>query len=389
MKPFDIIMFNMSNYSEWEGGVSNRNYHVLKQLLGRPEVGKILAIDYLPLSPKRALRMYKEDLVLNLHEGKVLKRTLTSKLTKMSDKLYVYSDINFFFRPKHTMAKIKKVCLQLNFGDAVLWSFFPFVAPYWHNLGQKLTVFDAVDNWLLHSSYARQKARLQTAYDNIKKSADIIFAVSQNLQNFFDNQPNVYWIPNGVDLVHYNKSFPLVNRDIADISRPIIGYIGVMQERVDFELLRYLAEKNPDKSMVLVGPVWSELDQAKLSLEKLSNVHFLGYKSYAEAPMYIQQFDLGIVPHKTSGHSASTNPMKVYEYLACGKPVVSTENVGLDNFSEVIAVAKDYEDFDKLVNKQLSDDDADHRVARQEFVKKYSWFNTVKKMLDIIITKFD
>lgn len=389
MKQFDIIMFNMSNYSEWEEGVSNRNYHVLRQLLGRPELGKILAVDYLPLSPKRALRMYKEDIVLNLKEGQVIKRTLTSKLTKLSDKLYVYADINFFFRPQHTMAQIKKISRQLNFADLILWSFFPFVASYWQSFGQKLTVFDAVDNWLLHSSYARQKDKLKKAYDHIKSEADIIWAVSPNLLHFFGNQPKVYWIPNGVDLLHYNKTFPLVNRDIADIPRPIIGYIGVMQERVDFDLIHYVAEHNPDKSLVLIGPVWNEQDQRKLELEKLPNIYFLGYKSYGEAPMYIQQFNVGIVPHKTSGLSSSTNPMKVYEYLACGKPVVATDNIGADNFQEVISIAKDYEDFNRLINQQLAEDNDARRQVRQDFIKKYSWFNTVQKMLDIIATKFD
>lgn len=389
MKPFDIIMFNASNYSEWEEGVSNRNYHVLRQLLARPEVGRILAIDYLPLTPKRALRMYKEDIVLNLKGGEVLQRTLTSKLTKMSDKLYVYSDINFFWRSGYTIAKIKKISRHLNFDEAILWSFFPFIAPYWQNFGQKLTVFDAVDNWLLHSSYTRQTEKLKVAYEHVKREADIIFAVSQNLLRFFDDQPKVCWVPNGVDLLHYNRVFPLVNRDIADLPRPIIGYIGVMQERVDFDLIKYVAEKNPDKSIVLVGPVWSEQDQLKLALEKMPNIYFLGYKSYAEAPMYIQQFNVGIVPHKTTGLSSSTNPMKIYEYLACGKPVVATDNFGSDNFQELIAVAQDYEDFNKLINQALAEDEDSRRQKRQDFIKKYSWFNTVQKMLELIDAKLD
>jgi len=75
MKKFDLILFNMSNYSEWDEGVSNRNYHVLKQLLQREEIGKILAIDYLPLTFKRAVRNYKEDLVLNVEDSKIIKRS--------------------------------------------------------------------------------------------------------------------------------------------------------------------------------------------------------------------------------------------------------------------------------------------------------------------------
>jgi len=382
-------MLNMSNFSEWEGGVSNRNYHVLKQLLNRPEIGKILAVDYLPITFKRAVRNYKEDLVLNLKDGQVVKRGLTYKITKVSDKLYVYSDITFWLRPKSTMKRIKKVAMSLNFGDLVLWSFFPLAAPYWDILGQKLTVFEAVDNWLLHSSYSSKVERLKKCYEQIKNSADLIFVVSKNLVNFFDDQPNVHWIPNGVDVNHYNKKFPLVNRDIADLPQPIIGYIGVIQNKVDFELIKYLADKNPDKSLVLVGPVWNEQDKSMAIFADNKNVHFLGYKKYEEAPMYIQQFSVGIIPHKKSGFSASTNPMKMYEYLACGKPVVATDNIGTDNVNQMIALAKDYEDFNKKLNVALEADNKSQQKERQEFIKKYSWFNTVSRMLELINNKLD
>ena len=200
----------MSNYSEWDEGVSNRNYHVLKQLLQREEIGKILAIDYLPLTFKRAVRNYKEDLVLNVEDSKIIKRSLTHKVSQISDKLYVYSDVNFFLRPNQALRNIKNTALKLNFGDFVVWSFYPFVAPYWQTLGQKLTVFDAVDNWLVHSSYDKYKTRLEESYDIIKNDTDLIFTVSNNLLTFFDNQPNVYWIPNGVDVKHYNQKFSFV-----------------------------------------------------------------------------------------------------------------------------------------------------------------------------------
>ncbi len=382
-------MLNMSNYSEWGEGVSNRNYHILRELLNREEIGKILAVDYLPLSFKRALRTYKEDLVLNIDDAKIVKRGLTHKVSKISDKLYVYTDIDFWLRPKNTMKRIKKTAIDLGFGDFVLWSYYPFAAPYWDKMGQKMTIFDAVDNWLLHSSYDKHTDKLKAAYDKIKNETDLIFVVSKNLTNFFDDQPNVYWVPNGVDIKHYNKKFALINRDISDIAKPIIGYIGVVQKKVDFELLKYLADKNLDKSIVIVGPVWAEQEKAKEALVEKKNVYFLGYKKYSEAPQYIQQFDVGIIPHKTAGFSATTNPMKMYEYLACGKPVVATNNIGTENVEDMISVAKDYESFNKLVNDAILSDSDEHRASRKDFVKKFSWFNTVSKMIDLTKNKFN
>lgn len=387
MAQFDVIMFGMSNYSEWERGVSNRNYHVLKELLNKSEIGKILYVDYLPLTWKRALRIYKQDILNNIKGAQVIKRGPSFKVSKISDKLYVYTDVNFLFWPHLTISNIKKVALNLNFGDLLIWSFFPFIAPHWQKMGQKLLVFDAVDNWLLHSSYQRQLGRLKKSYDLIKNEADIIFTVSKSLLNFFEDQPNVYWVPNGVDFIHYNKEYSLVNRDIADIKKPVIGYIGIIQEKVDLDLVQYLAEKNSDKSIVLVGPIWDEQASAYKDLVKYPNVHFLGYKSYEEAPMYIQQFDVAMVPHRTTEFSASTNPMKVYEYLACGKAVVSTANVGIDNVEDMVAVAQGYEEFNQLIKEALSSNSEDKILARQEFAKKYSWHNMVEKMLEFIKNK--
>lgn len=389
MKKFDIIMLNMSNYSEWDEGVSNRNYHILRELLNREDVGKILAVDYLPLNFKRALRNYKEGVVLNIENAKVVKRGLTHKVSKISDKLYVYTDTDFWLRPNNTMKRIKKTAIDLNFGDFVLWSYYPFAVPFWGNMGQKMTIFDAVDNWLLHPSYNKYADRLKVAYEKIKNETDLIFVVSKNLTNFFDDQPNVHWIPNGVDIKHYNKKFVLINRDISDITKPVIGYIGVVQDKVDFELLKYLADKNPDKSIVIVGPVWAEQEKAKEELAQQKNIHWLGYKKYSEAPQYIQQFDVGIIPHKTAGFSATTNPMKMYEYLACGKPVVATDNIGTENVADMISIAKDYASFNNLVNQALEQDTSDKQEKRKELVKKFSWFNAVAKMLDLVANKFN
>ncbi len=387
MTQYDVIMFGMSNYSEWERGVSNRNYHVLKELLNKPEINKILYVDYLPLTWKRALRILKEDIFVGKKDATIVQRSATYQVSKISEKLYVYSDISFVFSPVLTVKNIKKIALKLNFGDLILWSFNPFIAPEWQKFGSKLIVFDAVDNWLSHSSYTKLKTRLKKAYELIKNEADIIYTVSKNLLNFFEDQPNVHWIPNGVDFIHYNKQYSLINRDIADVKKPIIGYIGIIQEKVDLDLVHYLAEQNPDKSIVLVGPIWDEQSLQKKELANYKNIFFLGYKSYEEAPMYIQQFDIGIVPHRANDFSASTNPMKVYEYLACGKPVVSTENVGTENMSEVIKVATGYEDFNRLVNQELTDNSSELVKVRQEFAKKYSWYNTVEKMLDLINKK--
>jgi teichuronic acid biosynthesis glycosyltransferase TuaH len=385
-KAFDIVMFSMSNYAEWERGVSNRNYHVLKELSQSDRVNKILTVDYPPLTLKRAFRNQKEGIFTSLREGTVVSRSFYDKLTKMSENLYVYSNSEFFLRPEQFIEHVKKIALKLNFGDFVLWSYFPPVMEYTRSMGQKITVFDAVDNWIEHSSYASMKDRMRRNYKIVTQTADVIFTVASELQKVFDNQPNVYWIPNGVDLTHYQTKHILINRDIADIPRPIIGYIGVIQERVDLDLIKYLAKKNPTKSFVLVGPVWRDTD--KQELRDIPNIYMLGYKSYKEAPSYIQQFDIALIPHRKSEFVTSTNPMKMYEYLACGKPVIATKHAGADMLKKFVYIAKDNADFDQKIDRALEEDSEEKRKKRKEVVADFSWDRTVKQMLDLIEKKF-
>jgi glycosyltransferase involved in cell wall biosynthesis len=228
---------------------------------------------------------------------------------------------------------------------------------------------------------------LKQNYAHIKNTADVIFTVADDLQKLFDNQPNVYWIPNGVDLTHYQTPQVLLNRDIADLPKPIIGYIGVVQDRVDIDLIKFLAKKNPTKSFAIVGPVWHESDAQ--SLKEVPNIHLLGYKSYAEAPMYIQQFDVGLIPHRASAFVVSTNPMKLYEYLACGKPVVATASSGVDALKDYVYIAKTPEDANRKLYLALQEDTDQLRRDRAKTVEEYSWSSIAQQMLDILYKKMN
>ena len=385
MRPLDVVMINMSNYAEWQNGVSNRNYHILQELSHSDAIGKIIAIDYPPLTFKRSLRNYKESLLRPPAGGTVIARSATRTVTKLSERLYIYSNVSFFMRPELFIKDIRQQIVKLGLSDFLVWSYFPPIMPFVRSLGQKLTVFDAVDNWIEHPSYAQFRTRLSKDYETIKNSADIIFTVAEDLQALFDHQPNAYWIPNGVDLTHYQDIPLVINRDIADIPRPIIGYIGVIQDRVDIDLITFLAEKNPTKSFVIIGPVWREEHEKKLAHHQ--NIHLLGYKPYQEAPEYIQQFDVALIPHKPSPFVTSTNPMKLYEYLACGKPVVATAGAGVDAFKDLIYIASDKEDFHRKIFHALEEDTEELRRDRMASVQHYSWSSIVKQMLDIVHKK--
>ena len=210
---------------------------------------------------------------------------------------------------------------------------------------------------------------------------------SMEIEQFdvFENSEKVHWFPNGVDLKHYQQEYSIINRDIGSLAKPIIGYVGTIQDRLDVELLEYLIKQNSDKSFVLVGPVWHK--QIKEKLNNYKNVYFLGRKSYQEIPMYIQQFDVGIIPHKIDRFIKFTNPMKMYEYLACGKPIVSTSGAGVDLFSEYIQITNDFKQFNLYLNQALKNNTSELITERLEVIQDHSWLKRVDKMLELVQQK--
>lgn len=387
---FDIIMFCMSEWQDWyKKGVVNRNWHVLNQLLNKASVGKILAVDFLPYTKKRALRSYLENQLFGVG-GRIIKRYFTSQLRQIADNFFVYSQVDSAFRKEAKVyQKIENVLKWLGFQNLILWSYFPMFCGYFDAFDAKLKVFDAVDNWIEHPNFKNYRRRLQENYNMIDQKADLIFTVSRDLVQLFPNNKCVHWVPNGVDVEHFSSTLRTLsserevqNLELLDIPHPIIGYAGIIQDRVDLKLIKYLAEQNPDKSVVLVGMIWPE---ANIELiENMKNVYLLGHKPYQELPKYIQQFDVAIIPHKINEFTRSMNPLKLYEYLACGKPVVTTPIAGVEKFEGLIEIVSTYKEFNQGIQKMLARDNEIQRVQRVNAAKQHSWKSKVNQMFSYI-----
>lgn len=384
-KKLNIVMFNMSSYSEWQHGVQNRNYHIIQTLLANERVNKIVAVDYLPHTFKRAIRNYKENIAANLGY-QVLEKRLLSKVWAISDRLVVYSSVMSRFSGKKFYQNLNNF-LQKKLGleDYLVWSFFPLEVGYFKELKPKLFVFDAVDNWQEHPAYFKFKAKLKANYEIINARADLIFTVAEALSQLFSHQEKVHWLPNGVDVKHYQQKYSLINRDVGNLTKPIIGYVGTVQERFDVDLMKYLAQTNQDKNFVIIGPVWLPGIQEKLA--SCANVYFLGRKSYEEVPMYLQQFTVGIIPHHLDEFIKFTDPMKIYEYLACAKPIVTTAIAGLEQFKDLVDTADSYAQFNQMLNEVIKQDNGKLRTKRLLVAKEHSWLKRVERMLELIYQK--
>ncbi len=145
---------------------------------------------------------------------------------------------------------------------------------------------------------------------------------------------NVHLVRNGTDFELFNQLTP--NGILKDINGPIIGYYGAIAEWFDTELIVHCAMEHPDWNFVLIG---STVGCDTSSLEKLKNVHLLGEKPYKELPLYLYHFDVCTIPFKINPLTLATNPVKFYEYLSSGKPVVTVRLPELEPYADLCYLA--------------------------------------------------
>jgi UDP-galactopyranose mutase len=206
-------------------------------------------------------------------------------------------------------------------GALIAWYYTPMMLPFSRGIDADVTVFDAMDEL---SKFKFAPAHLLELEQELIDKADIVFTGGSSLyQAKKHRHPSVHCFPSSVDRAHFAKARSSLfdPADQEDLPRPRLGFYGVIDERFDTELLDRVAEMRPRWSFVMVGPV------VKISEEDLPrrpNIHYLGGKTYAQLPAYLSGWDVALMPFAMNESTMFISPTKTPEYLAGGKPVVST-----------------------------------------------------------------
>ncbi|MEA3058036.1 MAG: hypothetical protein QOF34_851 [Sphingomonadales bacterium] len=206
-------------------------------------------------------------------------------------------------------------------GDLIAWYYTPMMLQFSRDIDASLVVYDAMDEL---SKFRFAPPRLLDLEQELIDSADIVFTGGSSLYEAKkDRHDNVHCFPSSVDRVHFLKARArqFDPADQEELPRPRLGFYGVIDERFDTELLARAAEMRPDWSFVMVGPVVQIADE---DLPRRPNIHYLGSKSYAELPAYLSGWDVALMPFAMNESTEFISPTKTPEYLAAGKPVVST-----------------------------------------------------------------
>ena len=209
------------------------------------------------------------------------------------------------------------------------------------------------------------------------KSSSTCFASSKLLcDKISKTNPNCIYLPNAVDFDHFNTNtkVPVKLAHLPSLNHPVIGFVGAVFEWIDVGLISKIAKTHPDYSVLLVGPVNSGKDQ----LGAHSNILMVGAKPYGALPSYLSNIDVCLIPFKLNDVTLASNPIKMYEYLAAGKPVVSTALPEvIRNASEVVYVGKDDEDFIRKVELATKEYNEATIKKRTSFAKNNSWQSRV------------
>ncbi|MDP8993930.1 MAG: UDP-galactopyranose mutase [Pseudomonadota bacterium] len=239
-------------------------------------------------------------------------------------------------------------------GPLVRWYYTPMMLPFSRHLEAAATVYDCMDE-LANFRFAPK--RLLALESELFDAADVVFTGGYSLYEAKKSRhPNVHPFPSSLDREHFGRARE-VARDPADqapAARPRLGYYGVIDERMDLELIAALADARPDWSVVMVGPV-VKIDPDELPMRP--NIHYLGSKKYEELPAYLGGWDVALMPFAINEATRFISPTKTPEYLAGGRPVVSTliaDVIRHYGDLEAVFIAEDAEDFIRGCDEALA-----------------------------------
>lgn len=295
-------------------------------------------------------------------------------------RLAIVRKLNFFL----TWLTVRWTTWRHGVRRPVAWFVVPHLAALVGHLGEATSVYYCVDDYAAFPDVDTTAVRRMD--ELITRNARTVFVTSETLLETKKRiNPNTHYSPHGVDVEHFalaqSAGLP-VPEDVAHLSRPVVGYVGLVDRWIDLDLMAELARRRPDWSFVMIGRVGIPTDQVPHE----PNLHYLGKKPYNQLPEYGARFDAAIIPYRMSHHVQHINPLKLREYLAMGKPVVSVSIPEIDRFAGSICIARTVDEFLTGLDAAVATTSDPAAVkARMDAVAESSWERRVETVLSIAL----
>jgi UDP-galactopyranose mutase len=268
----------------------------------------------------------------------------------------------------------------------ISWYYTPMMLPFSRHLDASVVVYDCMDEL---SKFRFAPEKLLDLEQELIDRADLVFTGGSSLYEAKKNRhDNVHCFPSSVDRAHFTKARRELGQpsDQAGLKHPRLGFYGVIDERFDIDLLREIADMRPDWSFVMVGPV---VKIGEDELPRAANIHYLGGKSYEQLPSYLSGWDVALMPFAMNESTQFISPTKTPEYLAGGRPVVSTpvrDVVRSYGHLQGVHIAHDADGFVRCCERALeqSREGGDWLAEADLLLSATSWNTTQARMSGLI-----
>lgn len=275
----------------------------------------------------------------------------------------------------------------------VVWTFLPtpLARAVIADLNPALTIYYCIDDLASSSHEARKIVGSEQA---LFRSADLVFTTSERLrERAAQFSERVHLFPFAVNLAVFQKSRERndpIPADLAQLPRPVAGYVGGLHQWVDQDLLAAVASRLPNVTFAMIGPEQTDVSK----LKALPNVRLLGQRPHAELPKYVRGFDVGLVPYRITEYTANVYPTKLNEYLVTGIPVVTTDLAEIRRFNSehgaVVRIAPTVDAYVDAVQAAIAQKAEPAIVARRiEVAESNSWERRLEKMSALIQTELE
>jgi UDP-galactopyranose mutase len=279
---------------------------------------------------------------------------------------------------------IRRLFSDYGIHEYVFWYYTPMALTFTNHFTPIASVYDCMDEL---SAFKGAHSRLPELEKQLFERVDLVFTGGQSLYEAKRNaHANIH--PSSIDAAHFGQArLPTADpQDQAEIPHPRLGFFGVIDERFDIELLQAIAIERPDWEFVIIGPV---VKIHSKSLPKYPNIHYLGPRKYEELPAYLANWDIALLPFARNESTRFISPTKTPEYLAAGKPVISTsirDVVRPYADLQLVKIADTPEDFIRAAEDIFAkaDDDREWLARVDDFLKDISWDQTWEQMSDLI-----
>jgi len=270
----------------------------------------------------------------------------------------------------------------------VLWIYDPSAARMIGSSGEVVAVYDCVDDYTEQTTSSRKRELVASCDRMAVLQSRLVFATSTTM---YERQrrlnSSTHLVPNAGDYKHFAAAADrtVAAPEVSALPRPVVGFAGnFLASKVDFDLLEAVARALPRWTLLLVGPAALETASALERLAQLPNVRWLGQKPYADLPRYVAAFDVGLIPYVSNAYTRSCFPLKLYEYLAAGKPVVASGLPELSGMEPDVVLVDGPTTFVRAVQEAAARNGDPEQLRRRQLASANSWEARAGRLLELV-----